>query len=49
LIVAFRADRKFARVLQLFVHFVADRMALPGIGGGANDEVICERRYVSQV
>jgi hypothetical protein len=31
LVVSLHADRKFARVLQLFVDFVANRMSLPWI------------------
>jgi hypothetical protein len=43
LVVALHADRQFTGLMfQLKVHFVADGLHLPGIGGSADDKVIGE-------
>ena len=48
-IIAFHADRQFSRFLQLLSNFIGNRMALPCIGNGTDQEVIGERSDFSKV
>ena len=49
LAVAFDAHGTFAAFLQLQGDFIGDGLDLAGIGAGANDEKICERRDLCKV
>lgn len=48
-VVAFEADRQFAEIFHLQMHFVADRLILASVGTAADYEVVGEACHLTQV
>ena len=48
-IIAFHTDRQLSRLLQLLSNFIGNRVALPWIGNGTDQEVVSERGDFSKI
>lgn len=48
-VVAFYADRRFARAFELDVDFVANGLVLFGTGASADDEIVAEACYFAKI
>lgn len=48
-VIPFHTDRQFSRLFQLLSNFIGNRMALPCIGDGTDQEKISERSDFSKI
>jgi hypothetical protein len=48
-VVAFHTDRQFSRFLELLSNFIGNCVALPRIGNGTDQEVVCKGSDFSKI